>query len=39
MQKLPDAVRNSGDVSHFGGAFDGEADKIIVYDRNVLKDN
>ena len=39
MQKLPDAVRNSGDISRFGGAFEGEAVKIIVYDRNILKDN
>ena len=39
MEKLPAAVRNSGDVSKLGGAFSGEAVKIIVYDKNVLKRN
>ena len=39
QDKLPDIVRKSGDISRFGGAFEGEASKIIVYDRNVLKNN
>ena len=37
QDKLPDIVRKSGDVSRLGGAFEGNADKIIVYDKNVLK--
>lgn len=37
QNKLPDIVRKSGDVSRLGGAFEGNADKIIVYDKNVLK--
>ena len=37
QDKLPDIVRKSGDVSRLGGAFEGNADKIIVYEKNVLK--
>ena len=32
MDRLPDPVRNSGNISRFGGAFGGEAEQITVYD-------
>jgi phosphomannomutase len=35
IDKLPKHVH--GDISDLGGAFEGNADKIIVYDKNALK--
>lgn len=36
LQKLPENVKKSGDVSKLGGAFEGNAATITVYNKNVL---
>lgn len=36
QSKLPDIVRKSGDISRLGGAFEGNAKKVIVYDKNIF---
>ena len=36
QKKLPESVKNSGDVSKLGGAFEGEAVEITIYNSNVL---
>lgn len=37
--RLHPGARRSGTISSIGGAFEGEADFVIVYDKNFLRDN
>lgn len=37
--RLHPGARTSGTISSIGGAFEGEADFVIVYDKNFLRDN